>query len=171
VNYANALLDAVSIVNGYADGSVQYIPKIGYTPYQKYFATLDWRLNNESFRFDGGVTYTYAWGVNDVLALFAPAALTGDVSFEYNWSRRIYAGIDCQFSTARHGLVADVPRAELFDAKIPGYADLGVYFEYSCNRVLSVWARGGNLLNMTIQRNPLFAEKGASATVGICLNL
>ena len=171
VNYANALLDAVSIVDGYADGSVQYLPAVGYSQYQKYFATLDWRLNSESFRFDGGVTYTYAWGFNDEVPLFAPAALTGDVSFEYNWSRRIYAGIDCEFSTARTGLVKDVTAANAYDAKIPGYADLGVYFEYACNRVLSVWARGGNLLNMTIQRNPLFAEKGASATVGICLNL
>ena len=171
VNYGNALLDAVSLVSGHAVGSVQYLPAVGYTPYQKYFATLDWRLNSESFRFDGVMTYTHAWGVNDVAALFAPAALTGDVSLEYNWNRRIYAGIDCQFSTARNGFVADVPNADLLDAKIPGYADLGVYFEYSCNRVLSVWARGGNLLGMTIQRNPLFAEKGASATVGICLNL
>jgi hypothetical protein len=34
-----------------------------------------------------------------------------------------------------------------------------------------LWARGGNLLNMTIQRTPLYAQGGISFTVGICLNL
>ena len=57
------------------------------------------------------------------------------------------------------------------EAVIPWYADLGVNFEYAINRSVSLWARGGNLLNMTIQRNPLYAEKGINLTVGICLNL
>ena len=102
-----------------------------------------------------------------------PAALTGDVSFEYNWSKRIFAGIDCDFSTGRHGGVwIKIPGGPGVEkAVIPGYVDLGVNFEYAISRSLSVWARGGNLLNMTIQRNPLYAEKGLSATVGICLNL
>ena len=56
-------------------------------------------------------------------------------------------------------------------AYIPGYADLGVYAEYVTSRSLSFWLRGGNLLNMTIQRNPLYAEKGPYFTAGICLNL
>jgi hypothetical protein len=171
VNYGSALLDAVAVAPAFADGEVQYLPGVGYASYQKYFAALDWCLGSESLRFDGNVMYTYAWGLQDSDGLFAPAALTGDISFEYNWSRRIYAGIDCQFSTARKGSVTDDVLEKVYEAKIPGYADLGVYFEYACSRVLSVWARGGNLLNMTIQRNPLFAEKGANVTVGICLNL
>ena len=60
---------------------------------------------------------------------------------------------------------------DVHEAVIPGYADLGVYFEYAPSRILSVWARGGNLLNMTIQRNPIYAEKGINFTVGVCLNL
>lgn len=171
VNYGSALLDAAAVAPAFADGQVQYLPGVGYAPYQKYFAALDWCLNSESLLFDGNVVYAYVWGLKDAEGLFAPAALTGDVSFEYNWSRRIYAGVDCRFSTARKGSVTDFVSGSVYDAKIPGYADLGVYFEYACSRVLSVWARGGNLLNMTIQRNPLFAEKGASVTVGICLNL
>ena len=35
----------------------------------------------------------------------------------------------------------------------------------------SAWARGGNLLGMTIQRSLLYAEKGPYFTLGICLNL
>ena len=60
---------------------------------------------------------------------------------------------------------------DVHEAVIPGYADLGVYFEYAPSQILSVWARGGNLLNMTIQRNPIYAEKGINFTVGVCLNL
>lgn len=171
VNYASALLDAVAVAPAYEDSQVQYLPGVGYSPYQKYYGALDWRLNSEAFRFDGDVVYAYSWGLRNADGLFAPAALTGDVSFEYNWSRRIYAGVDCRFSTARNGSVYDMAAGNVYEARIPGYADLGVYFEYACSRVFSVWARGGNLLNMTIQCNPLFAEKGASATVGICLNL
>ena len=154
VNYANALLDAAVIAD-------QYLPAVGYGAYQKYYAAFDWCLDTEPFRFDGNVVYTNAWGLEGAEGLFLPAALTADVSAEYNWKRRIYAGVDCELSTARSGAVID----------IPGFVDLGVYFEYVLNRRFSVWARGGNLLNMTIQRNPLYAEKGVSATVGICLNL
>lgn len=171
VNYGSALLDAVAVAPAFAIGEVQYLPGVGYAPYQKYYAALGWCLCNEALRFDGDVVYSNSWGMKDADGLFAPAMLTGDVSFEYNWSRRIYAGLDCQFSTARTGSVTDIVNGQVYEARIPGYADLGVYFEYAFSRVWSVWARGGNLLNMTIQRNPLFAEKGASATVGICLNL
>ena len=124
-------------------------------------------------RFDGSIGYTYAWGLDAQEVLFLPAAVTGDVSFEYNWKKRIFAGVDCVFSTGRHGSVwVKIPGAPGPEAAvIPGYADLGVNFKYAFSRDFSVWARGGNLLNMTIQRNPLYAEKGANLTVGICLNL
>lgn len=171
-NYASDVLDGVIISTSPETGKRQYLPGVGYASYQKYFAAADWRLLSDDFRFDGKVEYTYAWGMNEG-GLFLPAALTGDVSFEYNWSRRIYAGVDCNFSTGRHGTVwVKIPGGPgLEDALIPWYADLGVNFEYAVNRSVSVWARGGNLLNMTIQRNPLYAEKGISLTVGICLNL
>ena len=55
--------------------------------------------------------------------------------------------------------------------KLPGYADLGVYGEYVSPHLLSYWFRVGNLLNMTVQRNPLYAEKGVNFTVGISLSL
>ena len=80
--------------------------------------------------------------------------------------------MDCEFATVRKGSVVNMSAsAAMYDAVIPGYADLGVYFEYATNRALSFWIKGGNLLNMTIQRNPLFAEKGINFTAGICLNL
>lgn len=169
-NYANALLDAVVIGRPYE--SAEYLPGFGYASYQKAFACFDWKLNAESLKFDGALEYAHVFGMKDSSGLFAPAAFTGDVSFEYNWSRRVYAGVDCVFSTARKGSVIDMQNDnDVHEAVIPGYADLGVYFEYAPSQILSVWVRGGNLLNMTIQRNPIYAEKGINFTLGVCLNL
>ena len=86
----------------------------------------------------------------------------------YNWKKRIYAGIDCAFATARKGGI--IRTDDLKAAVIPGFADLGISLEYQINRKLSVWLRGGNLLNMDVQYNPLRAESGISGTVGVRLN-
>ena len=87
----------------------------------------------------------------------------------------MFAGVDCSFSTARKGgfgmpgLGSDqVPLSML---KVPGYADLGFFAEYATARGLAFWVRAGNLLNMTVQRNPLYAERGVNFTLGICLSL
>ena len=155
VNHAYAPLDAAMPL---ADG--RYVPYIGYSPYQKAFAALDWDLNFQSVRFDGTVEYTYAWGVQQPY-LVLPAVLTADAQVLYNWRKRVYAGVDCIFSTARHGADGTF--------EVPWYADLGVYAEYAFNGNVSLWLRGGNLLNMEIQRNLLFAEKGVNVTAGISL--
>ena len=172
VNYASGILDAVSIYATSAGKSW-----VEYVPYQKWFAGLDWCLDVESFRFDGSVVYTNAWGdAFEHQPVVRPAALTGNIAGEYNWKRRIFVGADCEFMTARQSKPlqyiagAGVPYTNDV-MTIPGYADLGVYAEYVTSRGLSFWMRGGNLLNMTIQRNPLYAEKGPYFTVGICLNL
>lgn len=174
VNYKNALLDAVMVgkATDVVSDADAYIPGVGYAPYQKFNATLNWSLRKENFRFDGDVNYTYAWGFENNDGMFAPSPFTGDVAFEYNWSRRIYAGVDCNYALARKGTVMNLLKGnEIVEAVIPGYADLGVYFEFATSRMLSFWLRGGNLLNMTIQRNPLYSESGVNFTVGICLNL
>ena len=159
--YANALLPSVALTLG------QFHPGIVYGAYDKAFAALDWRWDDESFKFDGSVVYTHTWGFERAERAFAPAALTGNVAFEYNWKRRIFAGIDCGFSTARKMATGSAS----VDVKVPGYADLGVSAQYAMNRKLSFWLRGGNLCCMTIQRTPLYAEGGISFTAGICLNL
>ena len=160
VNYGNALLDAVVL------GSDMPVASLAYSPYQKWFVAMDWCLKTEDFRFDGAVAYSRCWGdvfadAQEGQAVLRPAALTGDISAEYNWRRRVFCGIDCAFATVRKG----------HDLSVPGYADLGVYAEYVTSRGLSFWLRAGNLLNMTIQRNPLYAEKGINFTAGICLSL
>lgn len=154
-NFGHAPLDAAVKLS-----DDRYLPALGYSPYQRAYAALDWDLNFQSVRFDGTVEYSHCWDIT-LPSVFAPSSLTADVELAYNWRKRIFAGVDCVFASARtngEGL------------KVPGFADLGVYAEYAMNGMLSFWLRGGNLLNMEIQRNLLFAEKGINFTAGVCLN-
>ena len=153
-NNANALFDGAETVS---EGV--YRPFIGYSDYQSAFAALDWDMNFRCVRFDGMVKYTRYWDYDQTM--FAPSSLTGDAEVLYNWRRRIYAGVDCIFATSRSNSEG---------LKVPGYADLGVYAEYAMNNNISFWLRGGNLLNMEVQRTFFYAEKGINFTAGICLN-
>ena len=155
VNNAYAPLDAVQ-----SAGDGRYLPHIGYSSYQKAYAALDWDLYFQSVRFDGTVEYTYAWGMEQPY-LIMPASFTADAELVYNWRKRIYAGIDGIFSSARKSVDNSF--------EVPFYVDLGVYAEYAFNGNVSLWLRGGNLLNMEIQRNLLFAERGVNVTAGISL--
>lgn len=136
-----------------------YMPAVAYSSYQNFFASLDWNLTLTSMKFIGNIEYTNVWGLRSD-NIVAPAPLKGEVSLEYDWMKRINVGADCQFAlsrSARNGFV------------VPSYADLGIYAEYAVNRKLSLWIRGGNLLNMEIQKNLLYAEKGINFTAGVCL--
>ncbi len=159
VNYANALLDYVAV----DEGTSLRTAGVAYAPYSKCLLGAEAMWKSERLMVDFAMNYTSAWGdcFSSAIPYLLPSAFTGDLAVEYNWKRRVYAGIDCSFSTARSGAMYTVPF----------YADLGLYAEYFMNRRFSVWARGGNLLGMTVQRNPLYAEKGAYFTLGVCLNL
>lgn len=136
---------------------------------QKWFAAVDWALDWENVRFDGTVSYDRYWENADVYtsslhgttSVLRPAPLTGKVAVQYNWKQRLVCGVDCEFSDAMKGGVAI----------IRGYADAGVFAEYATARNITLWMRGGNLLNQTIQRTPLYAEKGVNFTLGVCMNL
>ena len=154
VNYKNARLDVVEVIDGVC------LPGFGYSGYQKFYAAMDLHLKTESVRFDGNVEYTLPWAA-EFPSLIMPSPLKGNAAAEYNWKRRVFAGVDCDFALARKSA----------DYTVPAYADLGVYAEVAANGCISFWLRGGNLLNMTIQRNLLYAEKGINFTAGICLNL
>ena len=154
VNKAYAPLDAAVNVS---DGV--YVPHIAYTPYQMAYAALDWDMCLQDVKFDGNVRYTRSWGADNPYVLL-PASLVADVQLGYNWRKRIFAGVDCVFSTAR--------RSE-DGFEMPWYADLGIRAEYQFVKSMSVWVRGGNLLNMEIQRDLMYAEKGVNFTAGISL--
>lgn len=168
VRYGNAPLDGA--VYGYG-ANARWLPILGYSSYDRIFVSLDWLLDADHFRFDGKVDYSYYsdLSLSSGEGLMLPASLTGDVAFRYDWKDRVLFGVDCVFSTARKGTALYGDR--VIDASVPGYADLGVELEYVVNRKFSAWARGGNLLGMTVQKSFLYAEKGPYFTLGICLNL
>ena len=170
--YGNAPLETVMIGTFPGDDQLSFMPGIAYAGYQNVYAAADLSWVTERIRVDAKATYRHAW-FEDLRTdgYFLPAALTGDVAFEYNWHKRIFLGMDCDFSTGRRQGSVLFPDGTLKQAKVPGYADLGVNFEYLTTRNFSVWLRGGNLLNMTVQRNLLYAEKGIYFALGICLNL
>ncbi len=168
VNNSSALMEGIYItqaVEMYGGPSFpsRLKPGSGYGSYDKAFAAMDWLLDTESVRFDGAVEYAHSWSRDSEGAegLFLPAAFRGRTALTYDWRDRIFVGLDCEFSSVRKSVLAE----------IPGYADLGLNLKYGITRKLSAWARGGNLLGMTVQRNVLYAEKGPYFTAGICLNL
>ena len=170
--FGNAPLETVVVRASLDDDELMYMPGIAYAGYQNVYAGADLSWGTERFRVDGKAMYRHSWFEDKKTdGYFLPAALTGEVAFEYNWNKRIFLGMDCDFSTGRTQGSVLFPDGVSKDAKVPGYADLGVNFEYLTTRSFSVWLRGGNLLNMAIQRNLLYAEKGIYFAVGICLNL
>lgn len=120
---------------------------------------LDARLGWEDEFVD--VEGHFGWNKMNVPAyVYAPAEFEADLRARFNWRRRIFASLSGEFSSARHS-----------DAlSLPYYLDLGVGLEYRATRNLSVWLKGGNLLNQTIQRTPVYVEPGINFTAGICLD-
>lgn len=167
VNYASAPLGAV------VRQDIGALPALVYDAYSKAFVTFDWKLRAERVDFDGVLEYAACKTKNYDSPALLPAAFTGDFSFRYNWKKRVYAGVDCDFATARKSQYAPEPEAaeDYIQAVIPGYADLSVEVEYLMNHRISFWAKGGNLLNMTIQRSLFYAEAGPYFTLGFCLNI
>ena len=147
--------------------------RAGYSPCNMYFAGLDLEWRSRDVSADVSLRYCSTDLEKREAKLFAPSPFTADANIVYNWKRRIYAGVHCNAALAREGRLAfyDNDNIVTYAARIPGYADLGVSLEYRVNRKFSVWLYGGNLLNMTIQRVPLYAEGGISATGGITLSL
>ena len=172
--YGNGLLEKVAIYSD-AEGGSNYGLTYDYASYNKLFVGLGWNWHTDDISFNGSAEYAH-YSAKDSEGLFLPSALTGDVAFEYNWNRRLFLGVDCRFATEKKGVITRDDDLDLgmnlpMSAVIPGYADLGVYAEYSLNRKLSFWLRGGNLMNATVQYAPLYAEKGINFTAGICLKL
>lgn len=162
----NALMDGVALDGG------KYRPILGYASYNRFQTIVECALRTDPFELEVEAVYDLTRFVTEPVGLFEPAEFEGNASLTYNWNRRIFVGADVRWATSMKGMIEVLSDSVISEAeaKIPGYADLGINFEYAFNRRISLWARGGNLLNMTIQRSPLFAEGGINFTAGICLN-
>lgn len=152
--FGNGLLDAVCL-----DDAGSPVCLVGYGIWQRAGVAVNMHWRSDCLSIDGSFRCEDVWGkaFSDGTPFLRPSIFNVDLSVVYNWKRRIFAGVDFDFATARKGTYAD----------IPGYVDLGLYAEYLTSRRLAFWARGGNLLGMEIQRAPLYAEKGAYVTLGI----
>ena len=109
---------------------------------------------------------------------FEPSFFSGHVSASYNWKKRIFAGVSAEFASKRNGMMTvlsnageDVSAMDSCGASVPAWVNLGIHAEYAFTRRLSFWLKADNLLDMDIQRVPLYAEGGIGFTAGICLNL
>lgn len=111
-----------------------------------------------NFRYNKAEYLNPSARINDVLYVPLPD-FTAEGSVTYNWAERIYVGVSADFSSERAAFFV-----------VPSYVDLGVSAEYRFNRRTSFWAKGGNLLNQTIQKSLTRAENGVYFTAGICLN-
>ena len=96
-------------------------------------------------------------------------AFTGNAGLVYNWSRRIFAGLNAEWSTGRDGKGVYSSYGDSFDCHAPGWVDLGLTAELRATNKFSLWAEGRNLLNQTVMRDFMIAEKGPYFTAGICL--
>ncbi len=159
------LLSDNALMNVLVSEGAGYRPALGYSSYQQGYAGADFTLSFESFRCDGAFTYAHTWGQDQLTAgsyVVLPSEFKAQLSAVYNWNKRVYVGADCEFASKARTVQEDI--------YLPYYIDLGAYAEYVINKNISVWLKGGNLLDMEIQRTPLFAEKGLNFTAGICLN-
>lgn len=108
------------------------------------------------------------------------------VNATYNWKKRIFAGVSAEFASKRDGRTLTknfesetvggetgwkVKSIMVNDSGIPAWVNLGVHAEFAFSHKMSFWVRGENLLDMNIQRVPLYTDGGIGFTAGICLNL
>ena len=145
------------------DLGVAYLPAIGYADYSVIYADALMGLHAGDLRMDAGMHFRNMsfldYPDDDVHGLLLPR-FTFDVRTAYDFTSRLYAGVNIMAATSRSGFV-----------RIPGYLDLGLSAGYRFNRKLSFWLESGNLLCESIQRNPFYAEKDLWITAGITLNL
>lgn len=151
---------------GYSSRSgmpLEYLRSVSFVDADLVYASLDMKWISERVDAEAGLDWRH---VTKYVAAdaFAPADLSGDFSFRYNWLRRIYAGISVEGSTARRTLNGSF-------AETPGYVDLGLNFEYRFSSRLGVWMNAGNLLGMKIEKHPGYVVAGPYITVGVLLKL
>ena len=161
--YSNAVLWGFDVVQGgYARKSWWY-PAVFRENYGLFYADFAGGWKSEHLDMDAHLRYQAASLKGGNYMVFAPAAFVAQAKIMYNWADRIKLGVDLDASTDR--LAQEEGDVPVFG--LPGYADLGLYAEYGFTRKFAVWVRGGNLLNMEVQRTPFHAERGIYFTAGL----
>ncbi|MGI5847506.1 MAG: hypothetical protein ACOX5T_05740 [Candidatus Cryptobacteroides sp.] len=173
--YENGLTDAMQSFSMHGHSIVEwYVPALLYADYGLYYADLLLSWKSAKVVIDAGAHYrrnefeSFRNGEAEAesnLYLQLPS-FSGNLRAVYDINPRIYLGIDLEAATSRS------TQSSLEETwKIPGYVDLGALTGYWITRKFGIYAKAGNLLNMTVQRNPLYAESGPWFTAGITLSL
>ena len=167
----NGLLDCNYIVK-FDPASARPVeaPAVVYGDYGQFYAEAKAVLDTRSVLLDGHVRFTHADAYDNDVMGFAEAPFSGTVRARYDWNDRIFFGVSGDFASVREGWVFS-SKADAAKGEIPGYFDLGVEAEYAFTRKMSFWVHGGNLLGMTITRNPFCPEKSIYVTGGITIHL
>ena len=184
--YHNMLMDAV-LVNPYAGAvtpepgagmpvslAAPLLPAVTYGACNFFYADFRFGWHSQDVTVDGVLSYRHTDLGRTMTPGFSPAPFSADVDVVYNWKKRIFVGLHCDAALARDGYALSLDASSAVSplaVRIPGYADLGISAEYRFNRKASFWLYGGNLLDMTIQRTPLYCESGIYFTAGISLRL
>lgn len=163
--YYNAPLEGIALVGD------SFAYTISMSNYHVIYAELNSSWTSDRLDASGRfrVQKSYLDAVSTAISL---PRFTGSADVTYNWNRRIFAGLSAEWMTGRE-YTAEYQFGidPSFSCDIPGWIDLGVNLEFKATNKLSVWLKGGNLLNSTVMRNFMFAEKGPWFTAGICLNI
>lgn len=175
--YYNAPMPGIGVVyysSSIESSSVEEIsvPVVNMMNYDLLYAGLNGVLGTD--RVDASVRMKLQKSVKPEMekGFFAMAlpVFTGSADFVYNWNRRVFAGLSAEWMSAREGEDLYTAYSSINDCHVPGWIDLGVTAEFRMNNHLSLWAEGRNLLNQTVMRNFMIAERGPYVTAGICLN-
>lgn len=149
------------------------MPGVGYADYQMAFADLKAVWDAKPFLVEGVLSYRWTDLYKKEKPGFGPAPFTAMVRGTYNWNDRIIGGLRVEGASARAGIVNPLPALSYsaVAVRVPGWVDLGVFGEFVVTRRLSFWLETGNLLNMTIQRIPMYTESGLTVTAGLTFTL
>ncbi len=140
-----------------------YIPNLAFVDGTAVYSDIILQWKSRNFALDSWFSINASDMNDSEFIFFEPARYSGGIDAEYNWEKRIYFGVSVEFASHRkdyHSVYG-----------IPAWTDLGCHAEYVFSRKLSFWVRGENLLNMNIQKAPLYTTGGIGFTTGICLNL
>ena len=144
----------------YSDANVVYVNALVGWKAERFSVDADLRYRNLAFQDKNA----------DNLGFGLPS-YSGFLKVSYNINSRLYAGITVDAASWREGKCASSLSEDIVKVRVPGYVDLGLNCGYRFNRKLGFWLESGNLLCQTVQRNPLYAEKGLWAIVGVSLSL
>ena len=146
---------------------------VAFSDFNMVYASLNAVWDRDPVMIDGSFMFRSTDIYSNKVLGFEPARFSGNIRARYNWNNRVFVGVCTGFATERRGFAAPASglAGNMVEVSIPEFYDLGITAEYKFSKKFSVWVTGGNLLNATIQRSPLYVDSGISLTAGICLNL